>query len=123
MVWCAMKHQNRGVILLEALVALAILGSIAIALVTLAARAVRLELADRADERALGAADRVLAASSLLTRVELEQRIGSHQVGEFAVSVARPEPGLYRIGIAPIATPEVALLVTVVHRAVPGLAQ
>ncbi len=111
-----MPHGSRGIILLEALVALAILGSAAVALVTLSAAAVRLEARDRGDERELESADRVLAASTLLTRAELDQRIGRHTIGEFAVSVQRPERGLYRVSVGPVDSPGVEHLVTVVYR-------
>jgi len=111
-----MAHGNRGIILLEALVALAILGSAAVALVTLSAAAVRLESRDRGDERELESADRVLAASTLLTRAELDQRIGRHTIGEFGVTVQRPERGLYRISVGPVGFPDAEHLVTVVFR-------
>jgi len=111
-----MPHGNRGIILLEALVALAILGSAAVALVTLSAAAVRLEARDRGDEREMVEADRVLAASTLLTRAELDQRIGRHTIGEFAVNVQRPEHGLYRVSVGPADTPVAEYLVTVVYR-------
>lgn len=107
-------------ILLETLVALAILGGAAVALVALAGAAVRLEGRDRADERALLAADRVLAATTLLTRTELDQRIGRHTIGEFTVVVRRPETSLYRIGIGPAGTAEVEQLVTVVFKPAAG---
>lgn len=112
-----MKHTERGVILLEMLIALAILGSSAVALVSLAAASVRAQISDEAEERMLVQADRVLTASTLLTREELGQRIGRHVVGEFLVGISRPEPGLYRIAIELGESPGVEQLVTVVYRA------
>lgn len=112
-----MKTSNRGMILLEVLVAMMILGSTAIALVGLAAAAVRTEARDRADERQLAEADRVLVAVTLLTKGELDQRIGRHRIGEFSVTIRRPEPELYWIGIGLSPAMGSEELVTAVYRA------
>lgn len=110
-----MARADRGAILLEVMVALAILASAGISLVALTSNALRSELAMRRREETLLAADRVLAATTLLTRNDLERRIGKHRVGEFVVDVQRPERTLFRIAIAE-ADAEVESLVTVVYR-------
>ena len=56
-----------------------------------------------------------LAAAADLT--PLEQRIGAHPVGEFAVDIERPEAALFRIALSSLGRPERTLLVTVVYRA------
>ena len=60
--------------------------------------------------------DRVLAAMTLLKRVDLDRRIGRHEVGEFVLDVQRPERTLYRIAVAQTSAPQVEDLVTVVYR-------
>ena len=70
----------------------------------------------RTRERELVQAERVLAASTLLERRDLERRIGRRTIGEFLVEVARPEPTLFRIAVATADHPDAALLVTVVYR-------
>lgn len=113
--------MNRsGVALMEAVMALMILSSAVVStlgVVTALGRAtVRLEQR----ERELARAERVLIASSLLTRQELEQRLGVRRVGDFYVWVDRPEPELFRIGVAPALLPSRELLATLVHREPPG---
>ena len=109
--------NRRGVALLEALVALAILGTAGLALVTLESGALAAERDARARERTLAAEERVLAALTLLKRQELDRRLGRHPVGEFAVDIERPERTLYRIAIGPGDAPQVEDLMTVVYRA------
>lgn len=109
--------SSRGVALLEALVALAILGTAGLALVTLESAALGAERDARARERALAAEERVLAAMTLLRRDELDHRLGRHPVGEFLIDIQRPERTLYRIAIGPGNAVQVEDLVTVVYRA------
>jgi hypothetical protein len=71
----------------------------------------------RAEEKTILAADRLLSAMTLLTRNDLDQRLGVHQAGEFRVEVERPEPTLYRIALAESTAPQVEILVTLVYRA------
>lgn len=102
---------ERGVALLEVLAAVMILGIAGLSLIELTAGGMRATSAARARERDLADAERLLAAHTLLTRAELDQRLGDRQVGPYVVNIRRPERELYRIAIAD--------LVTVVHRADP----
>ena len=111
-----MRRAERGAALLEAIVALAVLATAGTALVAALGAALRSEAELARRETTLAAADRVLTAMTLLTRNDLDQRLGSHPVGEFIVSVQRPRPELYRIAVAEAAAPEVETLVTVVYR-------
>ena len=109
--------KNRaGFALLEALIALAILGTAGLSLVALVRSGLDGERRAQAQERELAAASRVLTAMTLLTRSDLDQRIGHHPVGEFVVDVERPERTLYRIALANADRTETELLVTVVYR-------
>jgi len=107
---------ERGIALLEALVALSILASAGIGLVTLARAAADAEVRSAVTEQTLVAADRILTVTSLLRRQELDQRLGEHPVGDFLVRIQRPEGTLYRLAIATSAAPDVELLATVVFR-------
>ena len=111
------SRRQRGAVLLEVLIALTVLATAGSALVTLLDRAVAAQVAARESERRIESADRLLTALSLLSRADLEQRIGVHRVGEFIVRVERPEPTLFRVAIAAAETPLEAMLVTVVYRA------
>jgi type II secretory pathway pseudopilin PulG len=102
--------------LLEVMVALVILGAAGSGLVAALGAALRSEDQLSRREATLVGADRVLTAMTLLTRHDLDRRLGRHRVGEFLVEVQRPQPTLYRISIAEVLAPEVESLVTVVYR-------
>lgn len=108
-----------GVALLEAIIALAVLGSAGLSLIAILRQAVMAQVGSQQAEQVLMNADRVLAATTLLTRVDLERRIGTRKVGEFRIEVSRPEPTLFRIALTEVRAPDRLLLVTVIHR--PGL--
>lgn len=114
-----MRHAERGAALLEAMVALAILATAGTGLVAALGAALRNETELARYEATVLAADRVLTAMTLLTRNDLDQRLGSHRAGEFVVEVQRPRPTLYRIAVAEARAPEVETLATVVFRPEP----
>ena len=110
-------RNERGVVLLEVLVAVVILATAGIGLVELVGSGLRAERDARLRERTLGTEDRLLSALTLLNRKELDQRIGRRRIGEFIVDVQRPEKTLYRIALLQESSPQVEDLVTVVYRA------
>ena len=110
-----MSHE-RGAVLLEVLVALTILTVAGLSLVGLLTAGLRSEQDTREREHVLANEGRVLAAMTLLTRTDLDRRIGRNDVGEFVVNVQRPERTLYRIAIAHGRAAHVEDLVTVVFR-------
>lgn len=114
-----MPRDNRGMTLLEILVALAVVATAGVSLVAALGATARAQRSAELAERTTAEASRVLAAVSLLSRADLDRRLGLRAIGRFEVGVQRPEPALYRIAIAERETPAVELLVTVVHRPVP----
>lgn len=108
--------ERRGVVLLEVLIALAILGTAGAALLGALQQAMAAQVAARTEEEQMDEADRVLAAMTLLSGADLDRRIGPRPLGEFVVSVERPETRLYRIAVSIRAAPSRELIVTVVHR-------
>ncbi len=110
-------RNNRGVVLLEVLVAVAILATAGIGLVELVGSGLRAERDARLRESTLATEERLLAALTLLNRKEFDQRIGRRRIGEFIVDVQRPERTLYRIALLQKESPQVEDLVTVVYRA------
>jgi type II secretory pathway pseudopilin PulG len=110
-----MKYRA-GFALLDALIALAILGTAGLSLVALVRSGLDGERRAQAQELELAAASRVLMAMTLLTRSDLDQRIGRHPVGEFVVDVERPERTLYRIALGNADGAGAELLVAVVYR-------
>lgn len=115
-----MRRGKRGVALLEALVALAILSAAGLGAIGLLGAGLRAERDARERERTLATEERVLAAMTLLNRDELDQRIGRRTVGEFVVGVQRPERTLYRMAIGERQSAQVEDLVTVVFRRDPN---
>jgi type II secretory pathway pseudopilin PulG len=104
------------VALLETLVALAILSGAGLALLDLVTAGLRAERESRERERVLAVEDRVLTAVTLLTRTELDRRLGRHPIGELIADIQRPERTLYRIALAQQESPQLEDLVTVVYR-------
>ncbi|HZH42407.1 MAG TPA: hypothetical protein VFD85_15440 [Gemmatimonadales bacterium] len=111
--------NSRGVVLLEVLVAIAILGAAGLSLVSLVQEGLIGAGRAAARERELVAEERVLGAFTLLNREDLDVRLGHHPVGEFVVDVERPERTLYRVALSRATAPDVEDLVTVVYRAEP----
>ena len=111
--------SRRGAVLLEVIVALAILSIAGLSLVTLVDTGLADERRAAVREHELAAEERLLAALTLLKRPELDQRLGRHALGEFVVDIERPERTLYRIALARAESPQVEELVTVVYRAAP----
>jgi len=108
-------RNERGVALLEVLVAIVILATAGIALIELVGAGMRAERDARAREATLFTEERLLAALTLLRRHELDQRIGRRVIGEFVVDVQRPESTLYRIALRQHQS-SAEDLVTVVYR-------
>jgi len=110
-----MRNQ-RGAMLLEAIVALAVVSIAGLSMLGLVGAVQRDQARLASAEQTLVAADRVMTAMVLLTRQDLDRRLGSHGVGAFAVEVQRPERALYRIAVADTAANGRELLATVVYR-------
>jgi type II secretory pathway pseudopilin PulG len=114
-----MPRRERGVALLESLVALAVLSAAGIALLELVTAGLRAERDARERERVLAVEERVLAALTLLKRDELDRQLGRYPIGELVADIERPERTLYRIAVLQASSPQVEDLVTVVYRREP----
>ena len=102
-----MLRNDRGIALLEVLVALAILSTAGLALLDLVMGGLRAERDARERERVIAVEERVLTALTLLKRGELDRRLGRHPIGELTVDIQRPERTLYRIALSQTSSPEV----------------
>lgn len=111
-----MRPGERGAVLLEVLVALTLLVVSGASVVSLLSASLRSEAALAEREETLRAADRTLAALTLLNRTDLDRRLGHHPAGRFVAEIRRPEPALYRIALREADSAAAELLVTVVHR-------
>jgi len=115
----SMLRSNRGIALLEVLVALTLLSTAGLALLDLVTGGLRAERDARERERVIAVEERVLTALTLLKRDELDRRLGRHPIGELTVDIQRPEQTLYRVALSQTSSPEVEDLVTVVYRREP----
>lgn len=108
-----MRGAERGVALLEVLVAVTIFATAALGVVQLLAEAADHERRAEAVEQRLADQERLMAAYSLLTRNDLDRRLGARWVGAYMVEVHRPHPALYRVTVAAdsVSTPDLATLV------------
>jgi hypothetical protein len=107
-------RSRDGVALLEILAAIVILAIAGLALVEMVSTAARAEVRAAQQERRLADAERLLAAHALLTRVDLDRRLGRRAIGPYLVEIQRPEAGLYRIAVSERDASQREELVTVV---------
>lgn len=111
---------RRGVAVLEAVVALTILGLVGASLSAVVRQTAESAVRVREREALLRAADALLGAHALLDRPDLDRRIGDRRVGRFIANVGRPERTLYRVAISDSLAPSRELLVTLLHRPLPA---
>lgn len=114
-----MASDERGVALLEVLTAVLILTTAGLSLVELVGAGTRAVNTARRREGALADEDRLLSAYTLLSRSDLDRRLGDRSVGTYLANVQRPEETLYRISLRRRDASDAEDLVTVVYRAEP----
>jgi type II secretory pathway component PulK len=109
----------RGAALLEVLVALALFSIAAVGSLERLAQLSHAEAQSEERERNFADADRLMAAMSLLTRSDLDLRLGRRVVGDMVVEVQRPRAVLYRVSIGRGEIPD---LTTLLYRPGPSRA-
>lgn len=110
-------RNERGMTLVEVLVALVILTVSMTAMLHAVSTAMWQQATTRDREELLARAGRVMSAYALMSRAELDQRIGQQPVRGFRVRVQRPRSQLYRLSLTDSLYPDQELLVTLVFRA------
>lgn len=114
-----MRNGRSGAALLEVLVALAILTFAGAGWIGLLAGHARALTALRLREREMADEQRLLTAYAVLSRQDLERRLGARETGPYLVSVQRPDRLLFRVSIARRTAALVEDLVTVIYREAP----
>lgn len=109
-------RRRTGAALLEAIVALAVLGTAGVAALVLVRDAVRTVEHAREAERRMGDAHVFMSAVSLWTREDLDRRLGERPQGPWRLAILRPEPTLYRVTLRDSLSGRV-VLATHVYRA------
>lgn len=105
-----------GVVMVEVLAAIVILALAGVSSLSFVAALSHAQERSLRRERDVRAAHELLVDLALLSGAELAQRIGLRTIEPFAVWTDRPEPELYRVGIADVDDPETELLVTLLYR-------
>ena len=116
------RRCNRGMTLLEVLVALAILGAAATGVAGLASQAWRTVYAAREADRSVGEASAFLDAVALWPREDLDQRLGDRVQRPWRLRIDRPLPTLYVVTLTDSSGRD-TLLTTSLFRPEPPRAQ
>jgi len=111
---------ERGAVLLEVVAALTIFALAAVSALSFLGQLSDTSARAQATERRVADEDRLLTAYSLLTRTDLDRRLGRHAVGPYVVEVQRPRADLYRVVVGDSAAAD---LVTLLYRPEPPGAQ
>lgn len=115
-----MHRAERGLVLLEVLAAIVILTVAGLSLVEVASAGLSATATAAARESVQQDEDRLMVAYTLLSRGDLDLRLGDREVGPYVVRIGRPEPALYRVAISSAASPTVEDLVTLLFRPEPS---
>lgn len=113
-----MIRGEGGAVLLEVIVALALITTAGLASIEVLGAAVQEIGALDAKEQHQAKAQRLLLSYSLMSRRQLDQRIGSQDAQEMFIRVARPQRELYRVAVGDLQYPNFEMLVTVLFRPV-----
>src|SRR5213593_2051403 len=107
--------DRRGAMLLEALVALAVLATVGSAAAWTASENLRTVARVYEDEARLRSASHLLTAVSLWPREDLDRHLGSRAQGPWRLRIDRPRPTLYDVSLADTATGKVLLRTSLVR--------
>lgn len=113
-------NRPRGAVLLEVMIAVAILAFTATASLELVSELAVSAQRARTAANSIADQDRLMTAYSLLTRADLSDRIGARRLGRWTVSVQRQGAALYHVAIGDGVEAEV---ITVLYRPVIGSAE
>ncbi len=108
-----MSTTRRGMLMLEVMLGIAILGMAGIALVTLLTQTTATASHGRAAERDVLSAAQLLDRATLWSDVELAVRLGQRRVGVWDLDVETPRPRLYTLAVLDTLTRAVVLRTTV----------
>ena len=101
--------DRRGAVLLEALIALAVLATIGSAAAWSASEAMRAVGHVHEEEMRVRSAARLLTATSLWPRADLDRHLGSRGQGPWRMRIDRPRSSLYEVSLTDTLTGRVLL--------------
>lgn len=103
------RHDRKGAVLLEALLALTILATVGSAAAWMASEAIRTVARVHNEENRIRSAARLLTAVSLWPREDLDRHLGWRTQGPWRMRIDRPHSRLYEVSLADGATGKVLL--------------
>ena len=112
-----MRHPARGAVLLEVVAALTIFAFAAAAAIALLSQLAEGQQRAHQDERRVADQQRLMTAYALLSRDDLNRRLGRRAMGPYQVEVQRPEQTVYRVTIGDNSGVDLA---TLLYRAEPA---
>ena len=93
------KRAERGAVLLEVIVALAILGTAGVAIVSQVRESLFVTMTTQRSEAEISEASDFLAAVSLWPRADLDRHLGNRRSGPWRLVVLRPSETVYDVTI------------------------
>lgn len=116
------RADQRGVILLEVIVAMSLLAFAGVGLCALVTQSIEaVGRAGQTDEQT-SKASAYLEVVSVWTRADLDRHLGSRRAGPWWLEIQRPEPSLYTVSLADSSSTSV-LFRTVLYRPADDVAQ
>ena len=113
-------RRNRGVILLEAAVALMIVAVAAVAFLRLSSESVGMMRRTREADEESRAAERFFGVATLWTAADLDRRLGSRRQGPWTLTIQRERPHLYSLTLLDSLAGRVILTTAVYRPEEPG---
>jgi len=116
------RRERHGAVLLEVMIALAILTSAGVTVVSLAAESARAVSRSRAAEAELRAANGFFSAVALWPRADLDRHLGDRGEGRWIMRVDRPRPTLYVVTLSDSASRALVLRTSLYRPEAPHVA-
>src|SRR5215207_1513016 len=108
-----MTRTPHGMVLLEVMLGITILGMAGVALVTLLTQTVATVRNGRSTERRVASASQLLDRATLWSEGELASRLGRQRIGAWNLEVGAPRPRLYSLAVIDTISGAVVLRTTV----------
>ena len=106
---CAPVASRQGAVLLEAMVALAVLATVGSAAAWTSAESIRAVTRAHESEARFRVGDRLLTAVSLWPRADLDRHLGTTRQGPLRMRIDRPHSTLYTVTLVDSTTGKVLL--------------
>ncbi len=114
------RTAARGFALIEAIVAIAIVGTAIVATIAMVSQSLHAIETARAADKRTAAASRALERAAVFSRAELEARLGTTEHAGWTLSIDRPASTLFVLAVADTSRGTVLLRTAVYRPEAPG---